>query len=170
MSIEQTRERLAALLTEPLERIGLDLEAVELSNAGKRRVLRIAVDQDGGVSLDEVGEATRLVNDLIEGTDVMGQLPYTLEVGSPGIDRPLTLPRHWRRNLTRLVAVTLTDGSKTTGRVVGSDDEGVDLDVDGTTRRIALADVAKAKVQVEFKRPAGLDDPADAADHDDEED
>ncbi|GAB3259015.1 ribosome maturation factor RimP [Alteromonas gracilis] len=170
MSIEQTRERLAALLTEPLEGIGLDLEAVELSNAGKRRVLRIAVDQDGGVSLDEVGEATRLVNDLIESTDVMGQLPYTLEVGSPGIDRPLTQPRHWRRNLTRLVAVTLTDGSKTTGRVVASDDEGVDLDVDGATRRIALADVAKAKVQVEFKRPAGLDDPADTADHDDEED
>lgn len=170
MSIEQTRERLAELLTEPLEGMGLDLEAVELSNAGKRRVLRIAVDQDGGVSLDEVGEATRLVSDLIEGTDLMGQLPYTLEVGSPGIDRPLTLPRHWRRNQTRLVAVTLTDGTKTTGRVMGSDEEGVDLEVDGATRRIALAEVAKAKVQVEFKRPAGLDDLDDAADHDDEED
>ena len=91
--------------------MGLDLEAVELTPAGRRRVLRVAVDKDGGVTLDDVAEATKEVSRLLDASDVMGEQPYTLEVTSPGIDRPLTLPRHWRRNAGRLVKVTTHDGA-----------------------------------------------------------
>ena len=82
----------------------------------------------------------------------MGEQPYTLEVTSPGVDRPLTLPRHWRRNKGRLVKVTATDGSAFTGRVKESDEERVSLEVSGKRREVAYADVKKALVQIEFKR------------------
>lgn len=145
-------QRIEAELIGPLSALGLDTESLEISPAGKRRVLRIAVDQDGGVTLDEVAEATREVDRALEASDVMGEHPYTLEVTSRGVDRPLTLPRHWRRNTDRLVKVTLTDGSVETGRVTASDDAHATLDVDGTNRDIAYVDVAKALVQVEFNR------------------
>ena len=154
MAIDQTRERLVEELTPPLLEIGLDLEAVELTPAGRRRVLKVAVDKDGGVTLDDVAAATKEVSRLLDDSDVMGEHPYTLEVTSPGIDRPLTLPRHWRRNLGRLVRVTTVDGETLTGRVEGQDDAAASLSVDGTTRPVAYADVAKAHVQVEFNRKA----------------
>jgi ribosome maturation factor RimP len=135
-----------------LAELGLDLEAVELTPAGKRRVLRIAIDKDGGVTLDDVAAATRAINDSIDSSDAMGEQPYTLEVTSRGVDRPLTEPRHWRRNRTRLVKVTLADESVLTGRIDESDGEQVSLDVDGTTRAVPYADVKKALVQIEFNR------------------
>jgi ribosome maturation factor RimP len=135
-----------------LQELGLDLEAVELSPAGKRRVLRIAVDKDGGVTLDDVAAATRAINEVIDASEVMGEQPYTLEVTSRGVDRPLTEPRHWRRNRSRLVKVTLADGSALTGRIGETDEERVSLDVDGTARTVRLADVKKALVQIEFNR------------------
>ena len=135
-----------------LQELGLDLEAVELTPAGKRRVLRIAVDKDDGVSLDDVAAATRAINEEIDDSDVMGEHPYTLEVTSRGVDRPLTEPRHWRRNRSRLVKVALTDGAEVTGRVRDSDEEQVTLDVDGTARAVPYADVKKALVQIEFNR------------------
>jgi ribosome maturation factor RimP len=152
VSTDQTRDRLAGVLTEPLRAVGLDLEAIDLAPAGKRRLLRVAVDKDGGVTLDDIADATKQVSRLLDDSDVMGVSPYTLEVTSPGVDRPLTHPRHWRRNQGRLVKVTCRDGSTVIGRVVGSDDDSAALDVDGTERRIALDDVAKAKVQIEFSR------------------
>jgi ribosome maturation factor RimP len=139
-------------VTGRLQELGLDLEAVELTPAGKRRVLRISVDKDGGVSLDDVAAATRAINDVIDQSDAMGEQPYTLEVTSRGVDRPLTEHRHWRRNRSRLVKVTLTDGSAVTGRIGEADEEGVSLDVDGTVRTVPFADVEKALVQIEFNR------------------
>ncbi len=136
----------------PLTELGLDLEAVELTPAGKRRVLRIAIDQDGGVTLDDVAAATRAINDAIDASDAMGEQPYTLEVTSRGVDRPLTEPRHWRRNRSRLVKVALVDGSEVTGRIGESDDAQVSLDIDGATRGLPYADVKKALVQIEFNR------------------
>lgn len=136
----------------PLEELGLDVETVELTPAGKRRVLRIAIDTDGGVTLDDVAAATRAINDVIDASEAMGEHPYTLEVTSRGVDRPLTEPRHWRRNRSRLVKVTLGDGSVVTGRIGESDDEQVSLDIDGTTRTVPYADVTKALVQIEFNR------------------
>jgi len=151
---DATRDRIETELHDPLSALGLDVEAVELTPAGKRRVLRIAVDKDGGVTLDEVAEATREVSRVLDDSDVMGEHPYTLEVTSRGVDRPLTLPRHWRRNATRLVKVSLVEGGEVIGRIGNSDDEGVTLDVDSGKRRVAYTDVAKAKVQIEFNRPA----------------
>ncbi len=152
MSIDQTRDRLAGVITDPLAAVGLDVEAIELTPAGKRRMLRVAVDKDGGVTLDDIAEATKEVSRLLDDSDVMGEQPYTLEVTSPGTDRPLTLPRHWRRNEGRLVKVTLADGESVTGRILGTDEERATLDVDGTKRDVAYTDVGKAKIQIEFNR------------------
>jgi ribosome maturation factor RimP len=139
-------------VTGRLEELGLDLEAVEMTPAGKRRVLRIAVDKDGGVSLDDVAAATRAINETIDASDAMGEHPYTLEVTSRGVDRPLTEPRHWRRNRSRLVKVTLVDGTAVTGRIGDADEEQVSLDVDGVARAVPYTDVKKALVQIEFNR------------------
>lgn len=150
--LDATRERIEAELLGPLSALGLDLEAVELSPAGKRRVLRIAVDTDGGITLDNIAEATKKVSAVLDASDVMGEQAYTLEVTSRGVDRPLTLPRHWRRNRGRLVKVSLVEGGEVTGRVAASDDDRVSLDVKGSRLEIAYADMAKAKVQIEFNR------------------
>ena len=152
MSTEQTRDRLAEVLTEPLSSIGLDVEAIELTPAGRRRILRVAVDKDGGVTSDDLAEATKEVSRLLDDSDVMGEQPYTLEVTSPGTDRPLTHPRHWRRNRSRLVKVATADGGSVTGRVKDSDETSVTLDVEGTEQVLAYADVAKARVEIEFNR------------------
>ncbi len=152
MAIDQTRERLVEELTEPLLQLGFDLEAVEITPAGRRRVLRVAVDRDGGITLDDVATATKEVSRVIDDSDVMGEQPYTLEVTSPGVDRPLTLPRHWRRNQGRLVKVSLRGGDSVTGRIVDSDETVAQLDVDGAARTVAIDDVANARIQVEFNR------------------
>ena len=152
VSTQQTRDRLAGVLTDPLLAAGLDVEAIELTPAGKRRLLRVAVDKDGGVTLDDIADATREVSRLLDESDVMGEQPYTLEVTSPGIDRPLSHPRHWRRNRGRLVKATLQDGDTVTGRVTENDEDGATLDVDGQARQLSFSQVAKARVQIEFNK------------------
>lgn len=153
MSTSDTRDRLAEELSAPVGALGLDLEAVDLAVAGKRRVLRVAVDKDGGVTMDDIAEATRAVSTALDSRDLMGQRAYTLEVSSRGVDRPLTLPRHWRRNTGRLVKVTLHEGEPVTGRITGSDDAAAVLDVEGSERRVGYDEVKKAKVQIEFRSP-----------------
>ncbi|MEU8223167.1 ribosome maturation factor RimP [Kribbella sp. NPDC048915] len=147
-----------------VEQFGCDLEGADITPAGRRRLLRVLVDRDGGVSLDDVAEVTRAISKALDTDDIMGDGAYTLEVSSPGVDRPLTLPRHWRRNAGRLVAVTLTAGGKVTGRIKSVSDEAAELDVNGTRQRVAYADVAKAKVQIEFNRAAGNDEDETPAD------
>lgn len=151
-----SRARLVQLLTPAVEASGHDLEDVSVSSAGRRSVVRVAVDKDGGITLDDVAEVSRLVSDVLDKAEVEEpQLlggSYVLEVTSPGVDRPLTQPRHWRRSAGRLVAASLADGSTVTGRVVSSDEAEVVLDVDGTRRTVLLAEVRHAAVQVEFSR------------------
>ena len=146
--------RLEQLAERCVTALGLDLEAVELSKAGKRRVLRISVDADGGVPIDSITQASRELSKDLDASDVMGAQPYTLEVTSRGVDRPLTLPRHWRRNVGRLVVADLTDGSRVRARITEADDSSVDLTVDdGALRRLPFADVATAHVEPELTRP-----------------
>lgn len=165
-AVDRTREDLAEMLTAPLSAVGLDVEAVEIAKAGKRRLLRVAVDRDGGVTMDDIADATREVSQVLDGSDVMGPQPYTLEVTSPGTDRPLVLPRHWRRNHGRLVKATLSDGSTVTGRVTASDDATATLDVDGAAHDIRLDTVKRAKVQIEFNRsPQASPEVDDGPDH-----
>ncbi|WP_203335335.1 ribosome maturation factor RimP [Nocardioides limicola] len=154
MSSDRTSQ-IEGVLAGPLAGLGLDLDAVELTPAGKRRVLRVVVDAEDGVSLDDIAEATKEINALLDDDETMGEQPYTLEVTSRGVDRPLTLPRHWQRNVDRLVKVTLVDGDPVTGRIRGVEEESVTLEVDGDERTIAVAEIRKALVQVEFNARSG---------------
>ena len=152
MPTADTRDRLAEELSGPIGDLGLDLEAVDLTSAGKRRILRVAIDKDGGVTMDDIADATREVSRVLDETDLMGAQPYTLEVSSPGVDRPLTLPRHWRRNIGRLVKATFLEGDPMVGRITESDEDGAVVDVEGTERRLEFAEVKRAKIQIEFKK------------------
>ena len=158
MTAASNRDDLLRLLTPVIAERGLDLEDVLVTPAGKRRLLRVIVDQDGGVALDSVATVSTAVAAALDDSDVMGGSPYVLEVTSPGIDRPLTEPRHWRRARTRLVEATLTDAGTVTGRVIEAGDDGVLLDVAGEQRLLGWPTLARGRVQVEFNRP---DDPAD---------
>lgn len=149
------RARLVQLLAPAVEATGHDLEDVSVSPAGKRRVVRVVVDKDGGITLDDVAAVARVVSDLLDAAELaepelLGGA-YVLEVTSPGVDRPLTEPRHWRRNTGRLVKAVLADET-VVGRVLGTDDLEVTLDVDGAERTLLLAEVTRASVQVEFNR------------------
>jgi ribosome maturation factor RimP len=149
------RERIETELVGPLTALDLDVEAVEITPAGKRRLLRIAVDKDGGVTHEDLVVADHEVARVLDSSEVMGEQPYTLEVTSRGVDRPLTLPRHWRRNADRLVKVTTTDGETVEGRITTSDDVAACIEVGNSTREIAYADITRAVVQVEFNRRRG---------------
>lgn len=152
---DSAAQRLTTILEAPITALGLDLEAVEISSVGKRKLVRIAVDKDGGVTMDDVAEATREVSRILDESDAMGASSYTLEVSSRGVGRPLTLPRHWRRNAGRLVKVDLVGGDPVEGRIVDNDESGARLLVDDTEHRIDFADVRKAKVQIEFTPQRG---------------
>lgn len=145
-----SRDQVTAALAPVVEAAGFDLEDVNVTAAGRRSVVRVVVDRDGGVDLDAVADISRVVSDALDADDVMGEVPYTLEVSSPGVDRPLTQPRHWRRAAGRLV----TAGG-ITGRVVSADDDAVTLDVSGQQRQVPYAELGPGKVQVEFSRPGG---------------
>jgi ribosome maturation factor RimP len=151
-------QQVADLLGPILSRFALELEAVEIIPAGRRSLLRVVVDGDGpegqGPLLDDLAEASKALSAALDSSSVVGDNPYTLEVSSRGISRPLQQPRHWRRNLGRLVAVTTGSGEHYNGRIIASSDEAAVLEVDGERREVALADVAKALVQVELNRPA----------------
>lgn len=163
MTGHQPQEALLELLAQPLASRGLDLEGVEVSTAGRRRLVRVMVDMDGGVTLDEIAEATRLVNaELDQRDDVVGGGPYTLEVTSPGVDRPLTLPRHWSRNVDRLVVVTPHEGAAFTGRITAAGESSATVDVDGTPREVAYESVARARIEIEFNRPKATGRPGAA--------
>ncbi len=162
------QDQIVAALAPVVQGVGLELEDVEVRAVGRRLVLRVLVDSDHGVTLDEVATASTAVAEALEHTDVLGDEPYTLEVSSPGVDRPLTLPRHWVRSLGRLVAVTRSGGPALTGRITSVTDTEVDLEVDEKGRKrhvvIPLADITRAVVQVEFSRSAP--EQSDAADLD----
>jgi ribosome maturation factor RimP len=149
--------QIAGVLTPVLAQFGLELEALEIIPAGKRRVLRVVVDGDGphgtGPLLDDIAEASQAVSAALDRADVTGSASYVLEVTSRGVSRPLELPRHWRRNTGRLVAVRLCEGDTITGRIVSNSEDGVRLDVDGDTKEVSFADVDRALVQVELSRP-----------------
>jgi len=153
-----------SLLAPVVQQAGLVLEDVTITPAGRRRVVRVVVDlpQDrtGSLDLDAVADVSRSVSDALDASDALGGAPYVLEVGTPGVDRPLTERRHWSRARTRLVAVPV-DGAGVTGRVQAVGDDGVVLEVDGQERTVPWEQLGAGRVQVEFRRP---DDDADEVD------
>jgi ribosome maturation factor RimP len=132
---------------------GYDLETLSVSRVGRRHLVRIVVDADGGVSLDDVADLSREISTALDAAEEAGgELvagEYQLEVGSPGVDRPLTQPRHWRRNVGRLVKVKVAD-RQLTGRILGADGTGVRLAVDGVVHELSHAELGPGRVQVEF--------------------
>lgn len=162
----QAVTRLSQLLGPVVAGTGHDLEGIEVTPAGRRRVVRMVVDKDGGTTLDDIADVSRAVSAALDDIDVREPAlldgAYVLEVSSPGVDRPLTAARHWRRNVGRLVTVRLTDGSTVTDRLTAADDSALRLG----QRVLPLADVVRGQVQVEFSRP-GEDPPAEDPDEPD---
>lgn len=145
--------RIADVISPVIAAAGMDLESVRVSAAGRRRLLRVVVDSDRGVSLDDAATISRKLSAALDAAPVMGDFPYTLEVSSPGVDRPLTDPRHWRRAVGRLVQVTAADAGPISGRVLAADADGVTLDVAGDHRRFGYAALGAGAIQVEFGHP-----------------
>jgi ribosome maturation factor RimP len=150
------REHLVALLAPLVTDAGYDLEDITVTTAGRRSLVRVTVDTDGGIDLDAVAAVSRIVSAALDADADDPASPralagaYVLEVSSPGVDRPLTEPRHWRRATGRLVSCALADGGQLTGRVSGVDDGGVTLEVAGAERRLAWPAISRGSVQVEF--------------------
>src|ERR1700722_2066528 len=149
-------ERVAALLEPVVSALGMDLEGVRVTSAGRRRVLRIVLDADGGVSLDDIAVVSRDLSTALDDSTVMGDQPYTLEVSSPGVDRPLTERRHWRRAIGRLVVAPLIaagngEGRATVeGRITGASADGITLDIGGESRMFGYSDLGPGKIKIEF--------------------
>lgn len=133
----------------------LYLEGIQISSAGKHRVIRVLVDHIDTqlpLSLDEVTAVTKPISATLDELAILGERPFTLEVSSPGVDFPLKLPRHWKRNQGRLVALLLKSGEQVMGRIIGSDDVTASIEITpGTTVEVLLSDIAQANIEVEFK-------------------
>jgi ribosome maturation factor RimP len=145
-------DRLTRLLEPVVHALDMDLEGIRVTTAGRRRILRVVVDADGGVSLDDIAIASRELSLKLDKATEMGEQPYTLEVSSPGVDRPLTQPRHWQRAIGRLVVAPLkgNGAAAAEGRVMGADESGVTLEHAGEARAFSYADLGPGRVQVEF--------------------
>lgn len=154
-------QQLAAVIEPILASHGLELDSLEVTPLGKRSVLRITVDGDGpkgrGPLLDDIAAASSALSAALDESTAVGNNPYTLEVSSRGVSKPLTEAKHFRRNTTRLVKLWIAE-REVTGRIVDVSDDEVTLDVKGATRTFALSDIKKAVVQVEMNRSVSDDE------------
>jgi ribosome maturation factor RimP len=151
-----SKERVVALLSDLVHDDGYDLEDVTVVSAGKHSAVKIMVDREQGIDLDALPALSRRISDVFDSVTDFGEAPYTLEVTTPGIDRPLTEPRHWRRARGRLVRIETAE-EKFDGRIGPLEGDVLTL-VTRTkgvlaTRAIELSDVVRAVVQVEFSKP-----------------
>jgi ribosome maturation factor RimP len=142
------KEEISAVITPALSNLGLYLEDITITSAGRRSMLTVIVDGDAHLSLDQVTVATKAISELVENVQSLGQTPFTLEVTSPGLDRPLTKPRHWRKNIDRLVKIVLLDGKEIIGRIKGASEISASVD----EHVINFVDIKRAKLEVEFKQ------------------
>jgi ribosome maturation factor RimP len=150
-----TPERLTAHLQPIVHASALELEEVVVHPAGRRSIVRVIVDSEDGVSLDQVAAISHDISSALDDDDLFSDMPFTLEVTSPGVDRPLTAPRHWRRNRSRLVKITTVDGDEITGRILSSDEQGAVIELKDRQREIHYATIKRAKIEVEFNRSEG---------------
>ena len=150
------KDQISELITPALHQAGYFLEDVNLVSPGQHRIVTVIVDGESALNLDQVTVASKLVSELLDEATFMGETPFTLEVTSPGIDRPLTLPRHFAKNNDRLLKVTKSDGTVITGRICANTDVDVTLTVtekkDVKEVVISLSDIKRAQVEIEFNR------------------
>lgn len=155
------KKRIQAVVEPVVNAQGYDLEELKVSQAGRRTLVRVLVDRDGGVDLDAVASISHSVSKALDedesASGPFASTSYTLEVSSPGVDRPLTQPRHWRRNVERLVTVTI-DNASVTGRVLAADDRGVDLELPAGVKTVAYGDLGSGRVQLEYSRSSGKEE------------
>ncbi len=153
------KDQISELLSPALHKAGYFLEDVNLVNPGQHRIVTVIVDGESALNLDQVTAASKLVSELLDEAAFMGETPFTLEVTSPGIDRPLTLPRHFAKNIDRLLKVTKIDGIVVTGRILSNTEDSVTLTVAEKKEVkevvVALADIKRATVEIEFNRKDG---------------
>ena len=142
------KEDISAAITPALEALGFYLEDVTITSAGRRSMLTVIVDGDTHLSLDQVTSATKAIGEIVESIQSLGETPFTLEVTSPGLDRPLTKPRHWRKNIDRLVKVVLLDGKEIKGRIKAASEDSATVD----QSEINFAEIKRASLEVEFKQ------------------
>lgn len=167
--------RLAGWIEPVVGGAGYDLEELVVTPAGRRSVVRVVVDRDRGVTLDDIAEVSRAVSEVLDANDDGMGPPYVLEVTSPGVDRPLVQPRHWQRNVSRMVTVSVGPAGHTdevTARITAVDDTGVALAVEArskpgakkrppTARHVPWAELGPGRVQVEFGRSGADEDDLD---------
>jgi ribosome maturation factor RimP len=150
------KDQIAQLVTPSVEEAGYFLEDVHVVTPGNQRIVTCIVDGETALNLDQVTSASKIISGLLDEAAFMGETPFTLEVTSPGIDRPLTLPRHFAKNVTRLLKVTLNDGNVVTGRITSSSETSVLLEVveKKTSKEVSieLSDIKRAVVEIEFNR------------------
>jgi ribosome maturation factor RimP len=150
------KDQISELVTPALQQAGYFLEDINIVTPGQHRIVTVIVDGESALNLDQVTVASKLVSELLDEATFMGETPFTLEVTSPGIDRPLILPRHFAKNVTRLLKVVKTDGEVVTGRIVANTDLDVTLTVTEkkttTDVTVLLADIKRATVEIEFNR------------------
>jgi ribosome maturation factor RimP len=142
------KEQVLAVITPAIESLGFYIEDITITSAGKRSMLTVIVDGDTHLSLDQVTVATKAISEIVENLPTLGNNPFTLEVTSPGLDRPLTKPRHWRKNQDRLIKIVLNDGKELTGRIKDSTESLVTVD----EQVIKFADIKRATLEIEFKK------------------
>ena len=149
-------DQIVQLVTPAVQAQGFFLEEVLLVSPGKHRIVTCIVDGQSSLNMDQVTAVSRAISELLDEAAFMGEAPFTLEVTSPGVDRPLTKPRHFAKNVDRLLKVVRTDGEVVTGRISGNTETELTLTV--TEKKevkevvIALADVKRATVEIEFNR------------------
>ncbi len=149
----KAEERIEAALAPVLATHGLELVAVELAGAKHLPVVRVFIDKEGGVTLDDVADANPWVSEAL---DRLGEPsgPYTLEVSSPGIERPLRKPADYARfagSRAEVRTIAPVDGRRQfTGAISSADEQAVTLDVDGTEFRLPYANVSKARLRVDI--------------------
>ena len=141
------KEDISAAITPALEALGFYLEDVTIISAGRRSMLTVIVDGDTHLSLDQVTSATKAIGEIVESVQSLGETPFTLEVTSPGLDRPLTKVRHWQKNINRLVKVVLLDGSEIKGRIKDVNEVSATID----EKNISYSDIKRATLEIEFK-------------------
>jgi ribosome maturation factor RimP len=144
------KDQIFELLKPLVTKAGLVLEEVQVQTPGKNRFVTVIVDSETGLNLDQVTDASRIVGEAMDSAPFMGDAPYTLEVTSPGVDRPLTAPRHWRKNVDRLVKIIKLDGEICKGRIASATEEEVTLDCCS----VSYADIKRAVIEVEFNKPS----------------
>ncbi|CAB4532190.1 unannotated protein [freshwater metagenome] len=150
------KDSLLELLTPAVENAGFFLDEVQITSPGNHRTVICVVDGIKPLNMDEVTSVSRVISEILDQAPVMGEEAFTLEVTSPGVDRPLTLPRHWTKNLTRLIKITLNDGNVITARLNGFNESHAQLveNIKGRMKNheIAFADIKRAVVEIEFNR------------------